>query len=282
MFAAHSIRDEEWIPTFLLTEPVLSTMSYALPSDFPAYDAALFWRRQQLLLLPSPKVQPRDDAGFHAIHAYSPTSDTPRSRRGLSALALVTVAAHLAGAAYLVQERVLAPQTPPSKLVLELTRPKPPEPKPEPVFEPPKPLPQVARKPLARPQTPPPIPVPVQEPPETLAPETPVAHVEPAPPAPVENVKETEALGYAGYLDNPSPKYPATAQRMGWQGTVLLKVRVLADGRPASIEVAQSSGRKVLDEAALSTVRQWLFTPARRGDVAVEGWATVPIDFKLS
>lgn len=258
-------------------------MSYALASDFAGNDDDAGWRRHRqraALLLPlcaasSLPVSP-------TIAGVSSLAEPPRSRRTLGLLAVVAIAAHVALAAYLAQQHIAAPPLPqPPKTVLELTRPKPPEPKP--IVEPPKPLPQVAKKAVAHPQ-PAPAPAPAPTPVESLAADTPVVYAEPtppAPPAPAEPVKETQAQGYAGYLNNPAPTYPATAQRMGWQGTVLLKVRVLADGRPAAIEIQQSSGRKMLDEAALSTVRQWLFTPAKRGDVAIEGWATVPIDFKL-
>ncbi len=36
-------------------------------------------------------------------------------------------------------------------------------------------------------------------------------------------------MGRAGYLNNPAPDYPAPAVRQGWQGTVLLRVRVLRE-----------------------------------------------------
>jgi protein TonB len=66
------------------------------------------------------------------------------------------------------------------------------------------------------------------------------------------------------------------------QGTVLLRVHVLPDGHADSVEVRQSSGARALDEAALEAVRHWTFVPAMRGKTALAGWATVPIEFKLS
>jgi protein TonB len=82
-------------------------------------------------------------------------------------------------------------------------------------------------------------------------------------------------------LNNPPPNYPASAARQGWQGTVLLKVRVLSTGRVDSVEVQKSSGHKQLDEEAMTTVRGWQFAPSKRGDTPIDGWATVPIEFKL-
>lgn len=102
--------------------------------------------------------------------------------------------------------------------------------------------------------------------------------------APAPKVEETvtEATGNAAYLNNPSPEYPAFAQRQGWEGKVLLRVHVLASGKPDKVEIIRSSGRKTLDESALAAVRNWTFVPSRRGSTPVDGWATVPIEFKLA
>lgn len=71
------------------------------------------------------------------------------------------------------------------------------------------------------------------------------------------------------------------AKRRGWEGKVLLEVEVLRDGKPGTIRVAQSSGREVLDNAALKAVRRWLFEPARRGDEPITSTMTLSIVFKL-
>ena len=107
-----------------------------------------------------------------------------------------------------------------------------------------------------------------------------VAPIVAAAPEP-ESLPVTAPVGRAGYLNNPAPDYPALAVRAGWQGTVLLRVRVLSTGKVEAVEVKQSSGRKVLDDEAIRTVKQWLFTPSKRGDTAIDGWATVPIEFLL-
>ncbi len=103
----------------------------------------------------------------------------------------------------------------------------------------------------------------------------------PAPPAPPKEEPITEAVGYAGYLKNPVPDYPPQAQRQGWEGKVILRVRVLANGTVGGVEVKQSSGRRILDEAAANTVKSWMFSPTKRGNTPIDGWATVPIEFKL-
>lgn len=89
------------------------------------------------------------------------------------------------------------------------------------------------------------------------------------------------AKANAAYLHNPKPEYPNIAKRRQWQGRVILKVRVLADGRAASVSLEKSSGHEVLDEAALEAVRHWHFVPAKRGGKPVDSWVNVPINFNL-
>jgi protein TonB len=170
-------------------------------------------------------------------------------------------------------------RAPKHEVSVALERPKPPPPK----VEPPKPQQRQPQRPT---QVLPPIETaaPVASEPDAVSaipaePAPPPAA--PAPPAPVAEIPVTAPFGRAGYLNNPPPAYPAIAMRQGWQGTVVLRVRVLASGRPASVEVQKSSGRKVLDDAAVQTVQAWSFAPAKRGDTPIDGWATVPIEFKV-
>lgn len=109
------------------------------------------------------------------------------------------------------------------------------------------------------------------------APVSPQATSAPPPSVPA----ETQAAGRMGYLSNPSPIYPESALDRGLEGTVLLRVRVLAGGEAEAVEVQTSSGYRILDDAAIRTVRKWKFVPATRGGSPVDGWANVPIVFKL-
>jgi protein TonB len=112
------------------------------------------------------------------------------------------------------------------------------------------------------------------------APSSPTA----AAPAPAQPKAEafTEANYRANYQSNPKPEYPRLAKSRGWQGKVLLRVQVTADGRSASVQVQQSSGHNQLDEAAVEAVENWTFLPAKRGDMPVASTVTVPIQFKLN
>ena len=83
-------------------------------------------------------------------------------------------------------------------------------------------------------------------------------------------------------LKNPAPRYPWPARIQGWEGSVLLRVGVSAEGRSVSPQVVGSSGHWVLDEAALEAVRGWRFIPARRGRKRVASQVEVPITFVLT
>jgi protein TonB len=77
------------------------------------------------------------------------------------------------------------------------------------------------------------------------------------------------------------PSYPSSARRLGVQGTTLLRVHVLEDGRVGAVDVEQSAGHPDLDRAATDAVRRWRFEPARRGEHAVAMWVRLPVEFRL-
>jgi protein TonB len=77
------------------------------------------------------------------------------------------------------------------------------------------------------------------------------------------------------------PAYPSAARRLGIQGTTLLRVHVLADGRIGDVVVEKSAGHMDLDQSATEAVRQWRFEPARRGDEPVAMWVLLPVEFRL-
>ena len=83
------------------------------------------------------------------------------------------------------------------------------------------------------------------------------------------------------YAENPPPHYPHLARERGWQGEVMLQVRVGAAGEVQAVRVQHSCGYPILDRAALEAVRAWRFLPARRGPLAVESEVRVPVRFRL-
>ena len=77
------------------------------------------------------------------------------------------------------------------------------------------------------------------------------------------------------------PRYPDSARQERAQGTTLLKVRVLENGRVSQILVEQSAGHPDLDESATEAVKKWRFEPARRGHEPVAVWVLLPVKFEL-
>jgi len=77
------------------------------------------------------------------------------------------------------------------------------------------------------------------------------------------------------------PSYPSSALREGKQGTTMLRVHVLIDGRVGDVIVQQSAGHPDLDQAAIDAVRRWRFDPARRGSEPVAMWVLLPVEFQI-
>ncbi|MGZ8915881.1 MAG: energy transducer TonB [Methylobacter sp.] len=195
----------------------------------------------------------------------------------LSILVHTTVVDHFKHSSVEKEQRV-EPVKPPSKVQISFVRPQP-----KPVVQPPPPPPKVVAlnkppKPKVQPKPapkvePPPVPTPT-----VVRADAPVVS---APPAPPVEEKVTEPGTGAAYLDNPEPVYPDVAMERGWEGKVLMKVHVLANGKPDNVSVLKSSGKEVLDNEAVRTVKQWSFVPAMRGKTPIDGWVTVPISFNL-
>jgi protein TonB len=77
------------------------------------------------------------------------------------------------------------------------------------------------------------------------------------------------------------PRWPRAAWLAGAEGRVVLRVVVDAAGRAKIVEVEETSGRADFDDAALTAVRQWRFSPARRLGAPVEHAVLVPVRFSL-
>lgn len=202
------------------------------------------------------------------------------------ALLVASALAH----AVLIQSRLL-PSRPPEVdfaptetseifLVEELPPPTPeptPEPTPDPLPPEPEPTP-VPEKILTAEQspeiaepTPAPTPAPTPKPPPKPIP------VAPKPkPAAIQN-KPVPVV-----LKNTPPHYPEIARRNGWEGRVMVRVEVSADGRPLSTSIAKSSGYGVLDRAALRAVKSWRFQPRTISGITSAGTVEVPVNFALN
>lgn len=165
----------------------------------------------------------------------------------------------------------------------------------------PKPAPAEVASPEPRPQPPPPPltpeplppPRPTHEKPESTPPkvepptpaeressETGATTVESAPGRPA-SAPQPSIAARPRYKNNPEPAYPLSARRRRQEGSVLLRVRVSAAGRPEAVSVRRSSGFEALDEAAVEAVRRWEFEPALSDGRPVASEVEIPIRFEL-
>jgi protein TonB len=75
-----------------------------------------------------------------------------------------------------------------------------------------------------------------------------------------------------------SINYPKIARRMGWEGRVVLSFIICKNGAVTNIKVVKSSGYAILDNNAVTTIRQ--SAPFPKPPVRAE--LTVPISYRLS
>ncbi len=133
------------------------------------------------------------------------------------------------------------------------------------------------------PPPPPPQPETTTSPEQTAAAAQPVRTPRQTPPAPASRsapefslggvASDTNALVTGELLAPPSadpkfhnrkPSYPDEAARRGEQGAVVLMIHVSPDGLVRGVDIAQSSGFRLLDRAAREAVQTWHFLPAVR------------------
>ena len=69
------------------------------------------------------------------------------------------------------------------------------------------------------------------------------------------------------------PDYPVLARKRGWEGNIVIQIETDADGKVASLEVLKKSEFPVLNERAVSAVRQWRTRPLAK--------IVVPVEFRL-
>ncbi|MCD2340766.1 energy transducer TonB [Ideonella azotifigens] len=80
---------------------------------------------------------------------------------------------------------------------------------------------------------------------------------------------------------NPLPVYPEAAREDGLEGRVAMWVEVQADGLVGEVRWAQTSGTRLLDQAARDAVRRWRFAPALQAGEPVAGRLLLTLQFRL-
>lgn len=100
---------------------------------------------------------------------------------------------------------------------------------------------------------------------------------------PEEPDPDPEAFIYVEEMPVPitqlAPEYPEIARQSGVQGMVTVRALIGTDGRVKRVEVEKSV--PILDAAAVSAVRQWVFKPALSNNRPVKVWVRVPVRFRL-
>jgi TonB family protein len=83
------------------------------------------------------------------------------------------------------------------------------------------------------------------------------------------------------FTHSPPPQYPTLAVQHKWEGVVKLMISIDDKGYVVEVSVVDSSGFDVLDEAAISAVRNWRGLPASRNGKAISTTEILPIRFRL-
>lgn len=82
-------------------------------------------------------------------------------------------------------------------------------------------------------------------------------------------------------IHNPSPEYPEMGVFLGYQGDVIVRIRVSAKGESVGVEILRSSGHKVLDDSAANALRKWRFTPSKHDNTPMNDSVIITVSYVL-
>ena len=82
-------------------------------------------------------------------------------------------------------------------------------------------------------------------------------------------------------IQNPFPAYPPELLARRIQATVVLLLKIAADGTVAEAAVHRTSGYEAMDQAALAVVKSWKFRPAMKNGKSVETVVRKPFSFEI-
>jgi periplasmic protein TonB len=113
------------------------------------------------------------------------------------------------------------------------------------------------------------------------APPPPITNVttQPAPPPPRAIVPGTSVK--VTFAPDVQDYYPEVSRRNGEEGRAVVKVCVNVAGKIDSIEIANTTGHPLLDEAALKVAKAMRFKPATSEGKPVVSCPTLPVKFVL-
>jgi TonB family protein len=80
----------------------------------------------------------------------------------------------------------------------------------------------------------------------------------------------------AATVSSPNPVYPLAARKQHWTGFGDFRCHIRADGTVAAVDVLRSTGHQVLDQAAITALREWKFQPGKMQTI------NIPINFRMN
>lgn len=83
-------------------------------------------------------------------------------------------------------------------------------------------------------------------------------------------------------IEKAQPKYPIPAMEQKIQGEVIVRSLVDKTGEIAKVEIARSSGNKLLDKAAVMAAEKAKYKPGMQNGQPVPVWVSYAINFDLS
>jgi len=107
--------------------------------------------------------------------------------------------------------------------------------------------------------------------------ESPAPQATPAPPPEPRQIPPSAVQ----YLEAPVLQVPPASARAGESGRSVVRVLIDEQGLPRTVLIAQSSGFKRLDDAALAAERRARFRPYTENGRSQAGWAHIPLVFEL-
>jgi len=78
------------------------------------------------------------------------------------------------------------------------------------------------------------------------------------------------------------PYYPVDVIRGGGEGTVVISIYILADGRVGEVKLISSSGIPKLDQSAMREAKKWRFVPGTSDGQPMAMWKQLPVTFRLN
>ena len=78
------------------------------------------------------------------------------------------------------------------------------------------------------------------------------------------------------------PPYPPEVIRQNGEGSAVIEILVLENGRVGDVRIVKSSGFEALDRATMAEARRnWRLKPATRDGVAIQQWHRLSVAFRL-